>query len=294
MRGYNLPACPPVMNKFVLCAISLTLAACQANEKPADRPPAAAVAAADTAAAARPEPRPAAASLPTDSLTSYLLQRYRLAPLWANRATADAAPGSAPPMEGFFGPRHYRISFYLSEVQSDSTRHNLFYVKGLRRYQQEIAPFEGRLEVQQILPFTTPMARPANAPAYTAVSRFELETDPIGEAGGTYTGRAFLDFYLTPDDQPAQLLLPFGAADANPTKGTGLLFRGDFVSPSTQRRQEVAFANDYAAVLPPALADMNLSANGARENAVLAELGWTERWQNDEWWRAPISSPFNL
>ena len=229
----------------------------------------------------------------TDSLTGRLLQRYNLAPLWANRVAAGAE-GDAPPMEGFFGPKHYRISFYFSDVRPDTLRPDVFHVTGLNRYQQDVVPLEGTVEVQQILPFTEPMARPAAAPTYTAVARFQLQTEPIGEAGGTFAGRAFLDFYLNARGEPVQLRLPYGAADANPTKGTGLLFRGDWMGRSGKRRQNVAFANDYAAVLPEALADLNMSNRDEKVNPILAQLGWDERWQNDKWWRAPIASPFNL
>ena len=243
--------------------------------------------AADTkvpAAASQP-PLAATPASSADSLspaTRALLTKYNLAPLWANRAEGKAAHS---PMEGFFGAEPYRISFYFSSVERDPARLNVFQVVGLDRYKKVITPFTGTITVRDIVPFTDSMdvdAPDSTARPFTAVGRFVLREDPATRGAGNYAGEALLDFYYDAHGRLDQAGYLDGVL--NPTKGCGLLFRGSQVSNKTGRRQPVAFANFYGAVVPRALEKLGLGDRSEEVNPNLAHFGWNEAWENEEWW----------
>ena len=260
--------------------LAVAAAACQQSAPPVATVP----------VAVSPVPQPvAAASVAADSLAPAalaLLRRHDLAPLWANRAEGMAARSA---MEGFYGPPHYRISFYFSGVTHDPIRPNRFHVTGLDRYKKVVTPFSGTITVRALRPFTKEMhldAAPADsaAPAYTAVARFALNEDPATTGAGNYTGEALLDFYIDDQQQLQMAVAHPMASEHNPTHGSGLIFRGSHVSNRTGQRRAVAFSTDYGMVVPNALAKLGLGDRSEDVNPNLARLGWNEAWENDEWW----------
>ena len=210
-----------------------------------------------------------------------MLRKHNLAPLWANQIEAMK---TRPTMEGFYGPAFYRISFYFREVKQDPGRLNVFHVAGLDRYRKVITPFTGTITVLSVRPFTKGMVVDADstAKAFTATGRFELREDPTAKGAGTYSGQALLDFSIDGNGRLDQALHVFG--QANPTKGCGLLFRGNQTSNKTGQRKSVAFANFYGAVVPQALAKFGLGNRSEEVNPDLARFGWAEAWENKEWW----------
>jgi hypothetical protein len=257
---------------------------------PACQPAAPATAEAPGARASAPAtsaPPPAApADTALSAATLALLRQHNLAPLWRGYQRENNA---YQPLEGFYGPPHYRISFYFSQVERDPARPNLFYVTGLDRYKKVITPFSGTITVRELRPFTKGMfldAAPADsaAPAYTAVARFALAEDPATKGAGSYAGQALLDFYL---DSQQQLQLAVShpmSSELNPTHGAGLIFRGSHVSNQTGRRRAVAFSTDFSMVVPEALQKLGIGDRSEEVNPNLARLGWAEAWENDEWW----------
>jgi hypothetical protein len=213
-----------------------------------------------------------------------LLRQHDLAPLWANQTESMK---SHPTLEGFYGPTHYRISFYFSKVERDAKQPNLFHVEGLDRYKKVITPFVGTITVQTVQPFTKEMFVDADstAQAFTAAGRFEFTEDPTTKGASKYNGKALLDFYI---DQQGHLDHAFALVGAseykNPTKGCGLLFSGSQSSNKTGLRNPVAFANFYGAVVPQEIKKLGLGDRSEEMNPNLAKLGWNEAWENDEWW----------
>lgn len=264
------------MKTNFLLLLALAAAACQ---HPA---PATTVTA---AAAAAPPSAPPAPSAPADSLspaTRAILRQYDLAPLWANRYEGQAASSA---MEGFYGDKPYRISFYFTSVERDAARPNVFHISGLDRYKKVITPFSGTITVRDIVPFADSMgveAPDSTARAFTAVGRFVLNEDPGTKGAGNYAGEALLDFYYDAHGHLSQA--DCYACETNPTKGSGLLFRGRQTSNQTGRRQPVAFAGFYGAVVPDALLHLGLGDRSDEVNPNLVRLGWNEAWENEEWW----------
>ncbi|WP_426061974.1 hypothetical protein [Hymenobacter sp. B1770] len=238
-------------------------------------------------------------SVAADSLmpaTRTLLQQYDLAPLWKGYAQQGRA---TQPMEGFYGPPHYRISFYFSKVERDPAQPNVFHVMGLDRYKKVITPFSGTITVHSLRPFSKEMfidAEPADsvAPAYTAVARFVLKEDPSTKGAGNYSGQALLDFYIDGQQHLKLAVSHPMASEHNPTGGAGLIFKGYHISNQTGQRKSVAFSADYSVVVPQTLAKLGIGDRSEGVNPNLAKLGWNEAWENDEWWAKSPKPSLNL
>ena len=273
------------MKPAPLLLLVVAAAACQPSTPPAADAPV-------RVAPARP-PAPVASAATIDSVapaTLALLHQHDLAPLWAGRAEGKAASHA---MEGFYGAVPYRISFYFTSVVRDAQKPTLFHVAGLDRYRKVITPFSGTIQVQDVHPFADSMWADVDTTAqcFTATARFILREDPHTKGAGNYTGQAFLDFYLEPQGKIGLAGGMLMDAYRNPTRGSGLLFRGTQVSNATGRRQPVAFANSYVAVVPQVLSKLGLGDRSEEINPNLARLGWNEAWENEEWWaRSPKPS----
>ena len=274
-------------NGLAFLALAAAATACQHSAPPV------AQAALAAAAPAVPPParplRPAASASADTALTPAtlaLLRQHDLAPLWNGYERGGT---TSRPLEGFYGPPHYRISFYFSQVVRDAAQPNLFHVTGLDRYKKVITPFSGTITVQALRPFTKGMfldvaEADSAAPAYTAVARFAFNEDPRTKGAGNYAGQALLDFYI---DSHQQLQLGSShpmSSELNPTGGAGLIFRGYHVSNQTGLRKAVAFSSDYSMVVPEALAKLGIGDRSEEVNPNLAKLGWNEAWENEEWW----------
>jgi hypothetical protein len=271
---------------YQLVVMALLFTACQHHAPPvatlADKPSGSVV----ELSAAKSAHRANAAVDSLSPAAQALLQKHDLTPLWRGYEREDY---TRRPMEGFYGPPHYRISFYFTQVERDPARPNLFHITGLNRYKKVITPFSGTITVHTLRPFTKGMfldAAPPDsaAPAYTAMARFELKEDPTTKGAGNYTGQALLDFYI---DSQQRLQMAVGdpfAHEQNPTQGGGIIFQGHHVSNKTGQRKSVAFSLDFSRVVPAALNKLGIGDRSEEVNPNLARLGWNEMWENEEWW----------
>ncbi|WP_046246838.1 hypothetical protein [Hymenobacter terrenus] len=223
----------------------------------------------------------------TDTLTPAareLLRSHDLAPLWANGEQDALSPRA---IEGFYGPDHYRISFYFDEVQRDSLRPELYWVRGRNRYRKVITPFAGAITVRAVV-FNARLDvdnsyQPTDSVATFVVrANYELREDPTTKGAGVYRGEALLDLY---ENRHGVLrLADIWGTSYNPTAGGGLLFRGDWTDNRTGRHRPAAWANVLDAVTPaPVMQEQQAGGRIGDVDPVLAKLGWNEYWENDEW-----------
>ena len=239
--------------------------------------------------------QPITAALPQavpDSLR--LLQTLDLAPLWMRED--DGKPAKSA-MDGFYGADQYHIAFYFDSVQRDARQPALYHVWGRDRYKHITTPFAGTCTITRLLPLadTVSMKDSQTAPAYSALATFTLREDPSTKGAGTYNGQAYLDFCLDRAGQPVQCeFMDMDAGAGNPTKGVGLLFRGEWRSNNTGQTKPVAWASWYGAVVPDALRKLGLGERGEEVNPKLARYGWGEKWENDEWWADSPKPSMNL
>lgn len=245
-----------------------------------------------TANPAEAQPKPAVPTATADSL--HLLQAIDLAPLWLR--LYDGQPAKSA-MDGFYGADHYHIAFYFDSVRRDARQPALYHVWGRDRYKHITTPFAGTCTITRLLPLadTVSMKDSQTAKAYSALATFTLREDPTTKGAGTYSGRAYLDFCLDPAGKPIQCeFMDMDAGEGNPTKGVGLLFRGEWRSNKTGQTKPVAWASWYGAVVPDALRKLGLGERGEEVNPQLARYGWGEKWENDEWWAASPKPSLNL
>lgn len=272
--------------KQPLLVFALALATATACQPQTDT-----TAAKDTAAVAAKQdaraPKPASAA-------PSLLPQVDLSYAWSN-ATANAKGN--PTMEGFYGPDHYRISFYFSKVRRDSLHPEQYHIWGLNRYKKVITPFEGSCTVTRFapLPDTAEMENSGTLRAYTAFANYTFREDPKTKGAGVYSGQAMLDFSVNARNQARQVT--FTGIDLgldNPTKGSGLLFRGVWRDNRTGQQKPASWSSNFLVIVPQALEKIGLGSRGDTVYPELAKYGWNEWYENDEWWAKAPQPSLNL
>lgn len=270
---------------FWILALGLASVACQpqtssqsatakVGEQPTDAPVA--------TAAVPPAAQPGAGNAAAPGLT--MLRDVDLSPAWMNVGVADE---KREPLEGFYGPDHYRISFFFTKVRRDSLQPEVFHVWGLNRYKKVITPFTGTYTVKRLaaLPDTVQMVNSKTVRAYTAFADYTLREDPATKGAGVYSGKAMLDFCVNARNQAR--LVVFDGMDLgadNPSKGSGLLFEGIWQNNQTGQRKPASWASNFLVIVPEALEKIGLGSRGDTIYPELAKYGWNEWYENDEWW----------
>ena len=132
-----------------------------------------------------------------------LLREVDLSPAWMNRG---ALSEKSTPLEGFYGPTHYRISFFFTKVRRDSLQPEVFHVWGLNRYKKAITPFTGTYTVRRLaaLSDTVEMVNSKSVRAYTAFADYVLREDPATKGAGVYSGKAMFVGFLRQFTKPGQ------------------------------------------------------------------------------------------
>ena len=230
---------------------------------------------------------------PTDTLAAAdyeLLRSHDFSILWCAQ---NFKRQMHSPMEGFYGPTHYRISVYFDQVWRDSLRLDRYLVCGRDRYHKVITPFCGTITVQSIvqakLDVDNSYQPTDSVRTFVVRAIYKFIEDPATKGAGIYRGEAQLDAY---EDQHGQLrLADIYGTSYNPTGGGGVLFRGDWTDNLTGRRRPAAWAANLEAVAPqPVMEEQQAGGRVGDVDPILARLGWNEFWENDEWW-AKSSKP---
>ena len=226
----------------------------------------------------------------TSADTLRLLQALDLAPLWAG--TVQGKPAESV-MDGVYGDDNYHIAFYFDSVRRDARQPTLYHVWGRERFKHVTTSFAGTCTAAHLrpLPDTADLQDSRRLRAYTAVASFDLEENPAAKGAGRYTGQAYLDFCVDAAGHPQPCnFVGMDTGSGNPTKGSGLLFRGTWQSKQTNQTKPVAWAAWYEVIVPDALRKLGLGERGAELSPKLAQYGWGEKWENEEWWAASPKS----
>lgn len=257
-----------------------------AKEVPALAPLTDSTPASEPSPTATPEAYITKAGPPVTDIAGFLAAN-KLAEIW--QATAEQGESTSRPtiLEGFYGTEHRHIAFIFDRVYQD-TLPNTFRVQGRSRFRKITTPFEGTFAVTRIKGLKAFLdldsAAVAHARAYSVTAHYVLREDSTDRNAGTYQGTALLDFYRLASGE-LQLLQSVSIPDKDlPAQGAGQLFRGQWQSRRTGRRNPVDFAVFSQAVVPDAMADLFLGDRGEVINPKYANLGWSEGWENQEWW----------
>jgi hypothetical protein len=250
---------------------------------------------ASLAKAAQPLPTLFAAA---DTLTLSMrkvLQHNDLSRLWQN--VDHYQEGSQGVFEGFFGPDHYHFAMVFTQVIRDEADPTVYHVVGKSRYRKNIRPFAGTLTIRQVADLAYPgflqsLARQEEKAAdslagrtYTARARLQLQEEQR-ENSGLFEGEVLLDFYAVPAQKPGFVYVfdHEGTDEGLPTRGAGLLLRGNRRNVSTGQVKAFIVGPDVVAVAPYVFKDFMLDERMGEINPKYVKLGWDEYWNHDEWW----------
>jgi hypothetical protein len=247
---------------------------------------------------------------PADTLTPSmrkLLQTQDLSPLWQDLQPSAYTDRSI--FEGFFGPDHYHFAMVFTQATRDATDPAVYHVAGKSRYSQSrnIRPFTGTITVRQVVDLSYPGFLEAivygekkadnslEGHTYTARARVQLQED-ANENSGIFEGEALLDFYVVPDQKPGYVgVFAFeGTDDKLPTRGGGVLLRGNRRNTSTGQVKPFIVSPDVAAVAPYVFKDFLLDERMGEINPKYQHLGWNEYWTNEEWWADAPKPKLNM
>ncbi|UOQ96579.1 hypothetical protein MUN81_15175 [Hymenobacter sp. 5317J-9] len=236
---------------------------------------------------------------PADVLTPEmlaLLQNFDLAPLWA----ADTAFSDGyPTMVGFLGHDHYSVSLLFDEVARDINQPQLFHVRGRDRFHKIITPFEGTIQIQRIADFDSCYVQAPeedSARVYTASAVFTFKQAKQRQGAGVFSGQAFLDFYITNKGycRTPEVVMGGIIDKHTPTKGSGRLLRGAWTGYGTGDSKPFLVANDLFVIAPEVYSDFGVGDRGTQVNPKYAKQGWTDYWENEEWWAASPKPSLSL
>lgn len=233
-----------------------------------------------------------------------LLQAHDLAPLWQN---ADSSYRSTPVYEGFFGPDHYHFAMAFTQVKRDPANPAVYHVRGKSRYRKNIRPFSGTLTVRKLVDLSYPgflqdmatddsnAADSLSGRTYTAHAQVQLREERK-ENSGIFEGELLLDFYVVPAKKPGYVTVfdHEGLEEGLPTRGCGLLLRGNRLNVSTGQVKSFTVAPWVSAVAVDVFKDFMLDERMGEINPKYARLGWNEFWNNDEWWADSPKPSLNL
>ncbi|MCI1189182.1 hypothetical protein MON38_17295 [Hymenobacter sp. DH14] len=283
----------------------LGLAACQPQAQTAHQPVAATPPPAEVTAVSAVLP---AVFAPHDTLTAAareMLRRYDLSALWQG---ATSGPQSTSVLEGFFGPDHYRFELAFTEVHRDAANPALYHVRGKCHYRKNVRPFTGTLLIRQVADLEPPYEfedADNDAPnqseavgsdsagtvyeqkvllAHPREVRAELRIKeaPLANAGEMLAAAA-LQFYVKSNQRLGYLRSPFRSTDGLYNAGY-LLINGSRLNISTRQVKQFVLADNVFAAAPDVYKDFEIGDRGGEMNPKYAHLGWTEKWENDEWW----------
>ncbi|MDB5235531.1 MAG: hypothetical protein JWR44_2524 [Hymenobacter sp.] len=288
------------MKILVFIVVSLGAAACQHTSSPRTKLETEALGAQAPAVTISAKRGPVLIGVASDTLTApmrALLREYNLTLLWSNTNRADSLSNSngSPVLEGFFGPEHYRIGLAFNHVVRDSINPALFHVLGKSKYAKAIVPFEGTIEITRLTDLKTFLdlaEEDSAAQAYTADGHFIFRESAAHRGAGTFEGTGLLDFYITPKGEIGQVIVMSG--QDNPARGRGLLLKGMWTSYHTKQQKTLLMSRDVFSIAPDVLKDFGVGERSAQVNPKYAKLGWSDYWENDEWWADSPKPSLNL
>ncbi len=239
---------------------------------------------------------PDAPTLQVTAPTLTLLRAHDMANLLQGCGYSESGEELENPevLNGFFGPTHYRLALMLLAVRQDDTLPLVYHVRGKSRFKNVVLPFAGTITLTQLLEqphYSTQEVAIAqrekwvlpdvNRELYTAVGRFELREQAGQRGAGVYRGTVAFNFGIAENGKPDYAW----RTDRTAAHNTQLEYAGTWTSNATKRQIKVLWAKDL--FNNPDVEALDIFTLGDRERTInpkYAKLGWSDYWQNDEWW----------
>lgn len=254
---------------LLLAAPALLLGAARPLRHPAISGP--------THATAAPQVAPGAVL--SNAARTALLARAGLSRLWLHQASN----GTEDVLNGIFGYDGRRLEFVFLSVQPDGKSPGRYLVAGKFRCYDDVTPFRGSIEVQQVQRLPAEAAgqeEDARTPAvYCATGSFALQATSSHGLGGRFDGRLALDFRVGSNGRAA--LAEYTANTL--TRRGGLLFDGEWRD-GPAGDPVPAVWKQGTAVTWQVLTRFGIGDRSGGISPRYARVGWNTYWQNDEWW----------
>lgn len=219
-------------------------------------------------AAAAPK-KPASKPL-TAAAAQDFWRHHNLAPLWQLQARQGGRP-----QPGFFGKEGFKMEFALLRVQRVAGQPHVYRVEGKTRCLRNIAvPFSGSIVLRQV--YRVPVAA-GQPPVHTVVGSFEFEEARIARNTGVFRGTIAAD--VTVED--GQLITAW--AEGSPAASCGYRFSGQWRSPAGDA-EPVVWAERWRTLAQQLFDDFEVGDRTPSINRKYADRGWSNYWENDEWW----------
>jgi hypothetical protein len=292
--------------KFPLSLLALALGlfttACQHQAPPAQA--VARVAPAPAKAIGQKSASEPGAAAPADTLTPEMvtmLREYDLSELFRDLKLGSS---SLTTIDGFAGKSPERVSLAILKMSRDSLRPNTFHVAGKTRYRKSVTNFEGSMQVRHLSDFydqgilmtvMDSLSDTLTSHAYTAYAQFNFKSKN-SPAAYKLSGRALLDFWVSSTGKLEFLHSPCaGCIDKlAPARGSGLLLQGSWLDVASGSSKALLISTDVFLISPDLISDFGIGDRGSQVNPKYAKSGWTEYWENEEWWADSPKPSLNL
>ena len=231
--------------------------------------------------AVSPAPLAAPGAVLSNAARQALLACANLGQFWKHKPQS----GTEDVLNGCYGYDGRRIEFVFTTVQADAKSPGRYFVAGKFRCYDDVTPFRGSIELQQVQRLPTEQARYADydenkAPVYCATGSFALRATRRHGLGGEFNGRVALDFKFNAN-QRAEL----ATYTSNPaTHSGGLLFDGLWREDAAAETTVPVLWKQGIAVTRQILTRFEIGERDAHINPKYARVGWNSFWKNDEWW----------
>jgi hypothetical protein len=194
------------------------------------------------------------------------------------------------PIYGFYGEDRYKIDFFFSECMRLPLQKNVYYVKGKNRHKKEVTPFEGCLKFTSISEIKDPNLDKTDmegmnvAKIMSAKGDFELSEDKNSKYSGVFKGKITVEFYTMADGNSYSLWY-YSQTDI---KGGGFLYDGTWTSYKDPKMvKPVLVAADIFQLGNSIMKDFSFGEREPTISPAYRKNGWTEIWDEEEWWNKP-------
>ncbi|MBO2011656.1 hypothetical protein [Hymenobacter negativus] len=186
---------------------------------------------------------------------------------------------------GFFGPHEQRLEVVFTQVSQDGVVPGTYHLAGLMRVAGVISSLSGTIELRQVRNF---FESADGIYIATGLFHFQQHTSSTKQLAHL-DGLVAIDFAVKHDKSSL-----FAVEGAIRSRSRHFAFEGKWTDARTSKRQRVLWADEFAPVANAVLGDFDIGGRMATVNPKYRKYGWTEYFQNDEWWGKPLKPRLSL